>query len=287
MAEWQGWQSAGGKTFSPPSVTARGNGLHLFIRDENNRVMRRRYDGSSWDPWKEMPGGQLTYTGPAATTLGDEALYVFVREANGIISWNRHPRKSATNWDGWKSVPIGETPSEPATMADSNWVVLCVRGTDDKLHWISTGGDIWGEWNRVGDGVTYSSPAIAWYPGGFLNPNDQMHLVVRGTDDGLHHITHTGDDWGDGWHQVGGKTFSAPALTHFSGSFFESEEVHLAVRGTDDHIHHNSYDGDSWEGWSQVPDGMTYDAPALTEYDEDLYLFVRGTDDAVHYNVYN
>ncbi|MER6958218.1 hypothetical protein [Streptomyces sp. NPDC000618] len=295
MAEWQGWETAGGKTFSPPAVTARGNGLHLFIRDENNRVMRRRYDGSSWDPWKEMPGGQLTYSGPAATTREDDALYVFTRDADGSMSWNRHPAKNATKWDGWDSVPIGKTPSEPATTwyptGGATNVILSVRGTDDRLHWISILGETWGEWNRVGDGVTYSSPGIAWLPGGIFE-DPRMHLVVRGTDDGLHHIVYTGDDWGEGWHEIpgGGKTFSAPALTYFNGSTFEAEKVHLAVRGTDDRLHHNSCDGDdadSWEGWSQVPGGMTFDAPALTEYDEDLYLFVRGTDDAIHYNRFN
>ncbi len=109
-------------------------------------------------------------------------------------------------------------------------------------------------------------------------------MVVRGTDDVLYHNIYDGDDW-SGWGGIGGKTFSAPALTNVNGDAWEEEEVHLVVRGTDNQLHHAVYDGE-WNGWSVIPGGgITFDAPALTEYNGDLWLFVRGTDDFIHYNV--
>jgi len=295
MADWLGWKTAGGQTFSAPAATLRAGdgGLHLFARGPDDLVKRRRFGAGSWDPWTDVPGTQTTPSGPAATTvrvdtgpLTDDLgeLWVFVRNSGGTIMWNRHEREDAPSWGGWKSVPVGITPSKPAVVNGTFPVMLFARGTDDGIHYIEND-QSWGSWKQVpGGGKTFDAPAAAFRTGGFLQ-NDRIHLVVRGTDDGLHHNVYDGDEW-SGWSAIGGKTFSAPALTNVIGDVFEREEVHLVVRGTDNGLHHAVYDGDEWNGWSVIPGGgTTFDAPALTEFHGDLWLFVRGTDNAIHYNV--
>ncbi|WP_141753640.1 hypothetical protein [Streptomyces agglomeratus] len=164
-------------------------------------------------------------------------------------------------------------------------MMLVVRGTDDGIHYIEAGDGGWETWHQVpGGGKTFDAPAAAVHFGGVFEGH-KNHVVVRGTDDALHHNVFDDGDW-SGWSSIGGKTFSAPALTHVGGDVFESEEVHLVVRGTDNLLHHAVYDGAEWNGWSVIPGGgITFDAPALTEFDGDLWLFVRGTDNSIHYNV--
>jgi hypothetical protein len=84
-----------------------------------------------------------------------------------------------------------------------------------------------------------------------------------------------------GWSQVpgNGATPSGPATTQYKGKDY------LFVRGTDDRIYVNIFNGSSWTGWNQVPgNGATPDAPAATQYGNNLYLFVRGTDNRIYVN---
>jgi hypothetical protein len=43
----------------------------------------------------------------------------------------------------------------------------------------------------------------------------------------------------------------------------------------------------TWDGWSRIPNGVTYDAPAAITYDGVMYAYVRGTDNKVYVNKFN
>ncbi|MFI7094843.1 hypothetical protein [Streptomyces lydicus] len=49
----------------------------------------------------------------------------------------------------------------------------------------------------------------------------------------------------------------------------------------------NTFDGAgpvlSWNGWRDVPDGVTPSAPSITDFGAGYFLFVRGTNDGIHY----
>ena len=83
-----------------------------------------------------------------------------------------------------------------------------------------------------------------------------------------------------GWSEVPGSglTTDAPAAVNYHHKHF------LFVRGTDDHIYVNRYDG-TWTGWSEVPgNGLTLSAPAAAVYRDTLRLYVRGTDSRIYLN---
>jgi hypothetical protein len=43
-----------------------------------------------------------------------------------------------------------------------------------------------------------------------------------------------------------------------------------------------------WDGWKHAPEaGLTFDAPAVTTYNNKLYAFVRGTDNGLHFASFN
>jgi hypothetical protein len=95
------------------------------------------------------------------------------------------------------------------------------------------------------------------------------------------HRDHTAT-W-SGWSEVpgGGLTTDAPAAVNYHHKHY------LFVRGTDDHIYVNRYDG-TWTGWSEVPGGgLTLSAPEAAVYRDTLRLYVRGTDSRIYVNKFH
>jgi Tol biopolymer transport system component len=70
----------------------------------------------------------------------------------------------------------------------------------------------------------------------------------------------------------------------FADVFVAGPGLALVIRGTDDGIYENRFDGVSWSGWTALP-GATADIPGLASSgDSMLDLVVRGTDDGVYHN---
>jgi hypothetical protein len=57
----------------------------------------------------------------------------------------------------------------------------------------------------------------------------------------------------------------------------------IVVRGTDNGIYHNRFNGSAWVGFSALP-GATNDSPALVANGAMLELVVRGTDNGIYHN---
>jgi hypothetical protein len=86
-----------------------------------------------------------------------------------------------------------------------------------------------------------------------------------------------------GWSEVpgSGQTTDAPEAVNYHRKHF------LFVRGTDDRIYVNRYDG-TWTGWSEVPGGgLTPSAPAAAVYRDTLRLYVRGNDNHIYVNKFH
>jgi hypothetical protein len=87
-----------------------------------------------------------------------------------------------------------------------------------------------------------------------------------------------------GWSEVPGNgfTLSAPATASYNGKDY------VFVRGTNNRIYLNSFNGTTWSGWSPVPgNGSTPSALRAATYKNTLYLFVRGTNNRIYLNSFN
>lgn len=221
MASWAAWQRiSDGKTLSGPGAHG---AVVVSIRGTDNAVYTNRFNsGTSWAGWTPVPGVATDAT-PGFGNFGG-APSIFVR---GFVSRIYYSQSQGSAWSNWMEVPGGGlTPSAPA-VADN---VVMVRGTDDGIHYNALGGSGWIGWHRVsGNGLTPSAPAITRFGAGYF-------AVVRGTDNLIYHQSLGSDFSTSGaWRPVpgGGQTPSGPAVV---GSM-------VVVRGTDNGLHYNSFDG--------------------------------------------
>lgn len=270
MANWEGWREIGGATLSGPAAC--GGNVDLFVRGTDNRVHHTRLKGGTFpaefDHWTPI-AGMLTSAAPAAA-VHNGSVYVFVINDHSEIVYSRWNGSSA---DPWQKAP-GNGFSAVAVTAG----VLVARTTDGLFQSTAFDGSghvlTFSGWKWVDHGFkSHSAPAITQFGSGY-------HLFLRGLDDAIWYRTLNADrvSWG-AWHQVpgNGKTTAAPAAALGL----------LVVRGTDDGLHHNSFDGMNWSGWAKVDGGLTHDAPALAHAGGFSTLVVRGTNNGVYYNMYD
>jgi len=185
----------------------------------------------------------------------------------------------------------GRTPSGlgvvAGTLSDTRIVELFIRGNDDHIY--SNGmdrGAKFGEasdftrWVEVppGGAETGSEPAAVIH-------QDALKLFIRGLDDRIYEndfrpILRDPDVYAwSGWSEVFGNgfTLSGPAAV------VDNEgTLRLFVRGLDDGIWENDFDG---RGWNPVCcSGFTLSRPAAVVYEGILKLFVRGLDNEIWEN---
>jgi len=249
------------KLKEPPDVYA-------FVRGMNNKIYRNMYYlNPSWEVWTQLPSG-ATPSGVAVARHGGK-IYLAVRGMNDKIYYGELDELTE-EFSGWTYVG-GSTPSKPAIAIDPDagylWIV--VRGMNDRIY--IKGRDLssgtWTAWEKL-PGSTSEAPAATAHA-------NQLFIAVKGSEDNS--IWFGAYDESSrtfsGWNKVSGATPSAPDLAVDS-----SGNVYLAVRGTNNKIYINKYDGTNWLGWEQVPTGTTAQGPAIAfDLDGNLHVMVTSS----------
>ena len=204
---------------------------------------------AAWTGWGEVPGGGLTPDAPATTNYEDTN-YVFVRGTDNRIYQNRY---NGANWTGWSEVPGGGlTPSAPYAVKYRGGLYLFVRGLDNRV-WLEPLQR--GRLERMGQRCPVT---------GRRSPARRPPYTATGSCSSSAAAT-TGStaagttaDWSQAGRRCPGDGLT-PSAPH---PIVYRDRVHLFVRGTDNAIYQNRFDGSSWTGWSQVPGGgLTTSAP--------------------------
>lgn len=82
-------------------------------------------------------------------------------------------------------------------------------------------------------------------------------------------------------------TFNSPTLTPGLRIDYVPSDLELIVRGTDNGIYHNTFNGTNWTGYTSLG-GLTPSRPALAAGPNGtLELVVRGTDNGIYHNRFN
>jgi len=133
-------------------------------------------------------------------------------------------------------------------------MVVLARGADGAIYERHVGPGGWTAWASLG-GQAASGPALAAY-------GSAMHAFVVGNDGAVYENVLRDSAW-SGWVNLGGGGTSAPAAIARRGTTI----LDLAVRGTDNAIHHRYFQpGAGWSGWGSLGGNLT-SAPALNSQD--------------------
>jgi hypothetical protein len=154
------------------------------------------------------------------------SLMVFGRGTDNALWWDR---QTSRGWTGWRSLG-GRLTSKPGVTTDAAGVpIVLVRGANGAVWFRQAGnGGRWSGWVSLGgDLLSGTAPAAVRDSGGSLM------LAVVGANRHIYLYAHTSA--GYGFHDLGGRTTSDPAITFVSGTT-QAPNTHLAVvfvRGTD------------------------------------------------------
>lgn len=246
--------------------------LYLAVRGNDNGIYLNSYQGNFvWDGWVKLPGS--TPSGVASVKYRGK-IHLAVRGMNNKIYYGY--LEELTGWfSGWSLVG-GSTPSKPALTVDpyTGDLYLVVRGNDNRIYYnVKREGAGWSGWQCLPSGTTPDAPAALFYSDG---SSKKLHIVVRGNDNGIWHgildfFPPLPPRW-SGWNRISGSTPSSPDLT----IRVIPGPIYLAVRGADNRIYINYYDG-AWHNWERIPTGTTISGPAIfgkLEVTEMLYVAV-------------
>lgn len=157
------------------------------------------------------PYPAITWSSPGGSTLSSIAMdthpstgdwFAVVRGTDNHLYFNKYAQ-TTKSWGGW--TPIGGTTNdEPAIVFTSSYFHVVIRGADNVLYHrkLNAGTNTWDAgWTRVG-GHTFSAPVVVRKNWGSY-ANDEILLVVRGTDNQVYTNQFTGTSWA-AWMSWGG-----------------------------------------------------------------------------------
>lgn len=219
----------------PHSISAIpwASGQLAFYRGTDN-ALHGTWTPNSGSPVSFSLGGPIT-SDPVAVTWGSTRFDLFVRGGDGAVWQLTYNNGSYSAWTSHGGVIMG-TPT--VVSWGTNRFDVFVRGTDYNLWHMAYDGS-WHSWERL-DTAGYplgSSPiASSWGP-------NRLDVFFRSFGDGsLVHESWNGSGWGT--ESLGGKFYGVPTVTPAgSGKQF------VYVRGTNDALYEQYYNGSSWSGY--------------------------------------
>ena len=256
--------------------------LFTVVRGYDNSIYYRVYsiDTSTWGSWNAVPSGS-TIDAPAAATYGGR-LYFTVRSMDGTSLWFSSVNLTDSSFSGW-TLLSGSTPSAPKLLNYGSKLMLVVRGFNDIVFYRSydTVAETWGGWIGVPDGATSDGPAAAVVgttlqlaARGFSTTNAAINNTI------YHSYLNLTDSNFSGWTALPGSTPSTPTLIAEQAT----NALELVVRGEDNLIYVNRWDGMTWQGWTYLPSGATSAGPTAIILNNDIYFEVIGMDGAIYFS---
>ena len=255
------------------------------VRGDNNAIYWRSYSfgTSSWSSYNALPSG-ATFDRPASASFGGR-LYFAVKGTDGVSIWFASVNLTDSSFSGWTQIS-GSTPSAPTLVTYGSKLMLVVRGFNNFVFYRSydTVTSTWGGWIGVPDGATSDTPAAAVI-------GTTLHLVVKGfsatnaaENNTLYHgYLNLNDNNFSGWTAIAGSTPSAPTIIAEQAT----NALQIVVRGDDNIVYANRWNGMIWQGWAAIPLGSTNAAPAITILNNNIYFEVIGTNNLLYVSSLN
>jgi peptidoglycan/xylan/chitin deacetylase (PgdA/CDA1 family) len=273
------------KASSEPAVCSQDeNSLDVFGQSAYHTLWHKHWNSTTgWSAWEDL-GGVLT-SSPAATSLGNGVVHVFVRGSDGAL-WGRYTTNGGAYWSNWYKIGgqlLNGTGPAAYEFGGSRTGVF-VTGTNNALYHIWTdfsgswSSSSWSSWQNVGGYLT-SSPAAASPSSGVIN------VYVRGSDGALweRSATYGGVSWST-WSKVGGLLASGTGPTVCA----DGNGLNVFVQGTDGALWWKHYtSGSGWGAWLSLGGVLTSAPAAVSRSAGTIDVFVRGTNGSIWERSYN
>lgn len=214
---FSGWIKLPGSTLSKPvvAVDRLNNKIFAVVRGANNKIYYAVYDQSkgNWSGWKSLPGS--TVDAPAVAVAGGK-LHIVVRGSDGRSIWYGQLDARTESFSGWTRLP-GSTPSAPSLSSseDGSYMVLSVRGMDNRIYLKLWSEGKWSDWVRIPTGSTSQPPGVL-----VGSSPLHVHVSVVGMDNRSIYYTALEVNWSTlsveslcTWTKLPGSTPSTPALS--------------------------------------------------------------------------
>jgi hypothetical protein len=233
-----------------PATASRGPGdAYIFARAADGAILERHLSGGTWTPWASL-GGSAT-SGPAAVAL-QKWIYVFARDPQGRVAWNRLETSGA--WAGWRDAG-GFTTSAPAAATrrnDGQVIDLAVKAADGSMTTFAYAliTNTFTSWTNRAWTIT-AAPAVSSPTAG------TTQLWGRTTDGAAQMQAFDGNQW-LAPQSFGGALVGAPAAVSRATGF-----VNLYARSTDNAVWMRSWSASAgWNNWAPLDTRAVESAPA-------------------------
>ncbi|GAA2155643.1 hypothetical protein GCM10009760_55750 [Kitasatospora kazusensis] len=265
-----------------PTVSSFQQGrLDVFVRGADGAIWHQWWDVNDysgakggWSAWESLGGNVVS--NPTAVSWSSSRLDLFAIGGDGNIwdmTWT-----STGGWTGWQNFGtpppgIASGASPVVTSSGNGRLDLFVRGADDAAwHVYYSGG--WSGWQSLGGGLSSDPTAVAQDP-------SHYDVFALGTDGKIWHDSWTGGaDW-NGWTQdvatppAGIAAGASPTVVTWNGA---PGNLELFIRGKDNSMSYNLYDGSGWGGWGARGGSYISNAAAITPGPDQINWFGIGGD---------
>jgi hypothetical protein len=170
---WHDWAtiSSGNASSYKPYAVDWGGKENAFWTADDGKVYWSRYDGSSWNEAKALPGDyEFAYTPYAAGY--DDKLFAHAVTQDGKAAYNVFDGES---WSGWETEGAGyKVKAQPSAYVYEDLLHVVYAGEDGHAYYTAYDGASWTDWADLGGNYDYSPYQYAY--------QDNLYLTYTGED---------------------------------------------------------------------------------------------------------
>jgi hypothetical protein len=225
-------------TGRPAAVAWGRNRLNIFVRGQDGHIYERRWDGQTWQAWRDLGGGFVS--DPAAAAYAGLIIGLAAVTDTGDIAYSYSVGDTWAAWQPMKAPasfgPSSSCPAHTPTLIPWNGSWFSLLGVDDQgTAWTNPyDGSTWRGWFQIGEpgAVTSRLAAATWGPQqlalfGTNSPSSTGAVTARVWDGGT---------WRRNFDALGSRSdFKAEPVA----ATFRGQTMRVVALGSDGQLYHN------------------------------------------------
>jgi hypothetical protein len=245
----------------------------VAVRNSNNTLSYREFNGSSWSNWLGLPttpSGLTARGDPAVASWGPGRVDFFFQGSDNAL-WHI-ARTNGTTWSAYEFLGGTLTSAPDAASLGTNHLFVALKNTNGTLSFKEWTG-AWTNWLLVPTPPT----TIKGAPSVVASSANVLDIFIWGGDNALWMITRTSGQWSS-WQSLGGTLTASPdAASLGNGHRF------VAVRDTLNSLSYKEFPiNGTWGPWVTLGGGLTSDPAAVSPEPGRIDVYVRATDNTLN-----